>query len=452
MSTPAVWSHDNMHITAPWIIQEESSNKHYSQTTITFFNGQHDSFSSNPYQQGLGGGKNQEWNKFVPKIGQTLVEHPEIGIHMRELTYELDNIKRTGFPIYLDPKTASYRDVAIHAKIRQYLNDSTIEKNLRYARFMETHPVPVNFRNLTPEDFIRHIDYRLEMEQPPATPNAIKHEKKAILMFLRAYNLYSDQWKQLVKTPPIYDNEDNIEVPFPSIVNELYHATYSEDKYENVLLQTVVFLGFNFGMRPPSEICNLDLDDLVVNKDGTGYIRIHEDKKRGKQRIIIPFNKNILSSSVFRTPKNYIDKWRGKAATNSSGNALFLQPNGTRITGKYLRDHITPIGKQIAGPFFHLYTMRHTCATYLYEYTRELEIVRRRLGHRKPSTTIIYVHIADSIKRQVGKRNLFNLALRSHYKSAGGKPRSIEQEKDCWPKNRQSLTFSPRETGGPGRI
>jgi hypothetical protein len=48
----------------------------------------------------------------------------------------------------------------------------------------------------------------------------------------------------------------------------------------------------------------------------------------------------------------------------------------------------------------------------LYEYTKEIEVVHRRLGHRKPSTTIKYIHIADSIKRQAGKRNLFNLCLR----------------------------------------
>jgi len=93
--------------------------------------------------------------------------------------------------------------------------------------------------------------------------------------------------------------------------------------------------------------------------------------------------------------------------------------------------------------------MRHTCATYLYEYTKELEIVRRRLGHRKPSTTILYVHIADSIKRQVGKRNLFNLALRSHHENVRGQPRSIEQEKDCLAKNRQSSHFLGEKTVGP---
>ncbi len=82
----------------------------------------------------------------------------------------------------------------------------------------------------------------------------------------------------------------------------------------------------------------------------------------------------------------------------------------------------------------------------LYEYTKELEIVRRRLGHKKPSTTIKYVHIADSIKRQVGKRNLFNQALRSISKR--GKPEKI----DCWAKKAQSNKFSPRNLGGPGRI
>lgn len=429
------------------------SDKEISQTTANFFNSQIDSYSTNSNKNRLVGGRKQEWRNVVDRIGQNCTEYTPTGDIMRNLAYELKHIKRTEFPIYLDPRTASFIDVAIHAKIRQYLSESTIEKNLRYARFMEKHTCPIDFRNLTPESFLRHIDFRLEFEHPPATPNAIKHEKKAILMFLRAYNQYSEKWRKLVKTPPVTDNEENIEVPFPTLVNELYHATYSKNKYENTLMQTIVFLGFNFGMRPPSEICNLNLEDIIINKDGTGYIRIHEDKKRGKNRVIIPFNKNLLSSPVFKTPKNYIKNWRYKVVNKNSGNALFLQPNGERITGKYIRDHITPTGKKIAGSYFHLYTMRHTCATYLYDYTRELEIVRRRLGHKKPSTTIKYVHIADSIKRQVGKRNLFNLTLRSLKKNVRGKQDYKNRRiLDCWAKKAQSNTFSPRSLDGPGRI
>ena len=119
----------------------------------------------------LVGGNNQEWRQVLKKIGQNHVEClPHVGDIMRNLAYELKHIKRTEFPIFLDPKTASFMDVAVHAKIRQYLADSTIEKNLRYARFMENHPMPIDFRNLTPESFWRHVDYRLEMENPPATP------------------------------------------------------------------------------------------------------------------------------------------------------------------------------------------------------------------------------------------------------------------------------------------
>ena len=176
----------------------------------------------------------------------------------------------------------------------------------------------------------------------------------------------------------------------------------------------MVFMGFNFGMRPPSEICNLNLEDVVINDDSTGYIRIHEDKKHGKHRLIYPYNKTVLSSSVFKTPKNYIDNWRHKVANKNSRNALFLMPNGQRVATWYLRDHIAPVGKKVCNEkSFILYTMRHTFATYLYEYTKDMKKVAKRLGHKKSDTVDRYVHIADSMKEQTGKRNLFNQALRS---------------------------------------
>jgi len=420
LSTLAVWSSDSISIRAPSENKEASTIKPFSgldriQTTITFFNNKSDSYLANSNNNGLVGGNFQEWrNKFV-NIGQNIEHQPlTIGNMMEEIKSKLEKIKRTDVPLFLDPKTATFIDVAIHAKVHQYLSDSTIEKHLRYARFMELHPQPIDFRNLTPESFIRHVIYRLEIEDPPATPNALNHEKKAVLMFLKAFKQYTEDWKQYVRTPPIVTNEDNTYVPFPKTVNKLYHAKYSNDKYENILLQTVVFMGFNFGMRPPSEICNLNLEDVTINEDGTGYIRIHEDKKHGKHRLIYPYNKTILSSPVFKTPKNYIDNWRHKIANKNSGDALFLMPDGQRVTSWYLRDHIAPVGKKVCNEkSFILYTMRHTFATYLYEYTKDMKKVAKRLGHTKSDTVDKYVHVADSIKEQTGKRNLFNQALRS---------------------------------------
>lgn len=416
------------------------------QTTNNFFNKKGDSYSSD-LQESVGGAKGY-CQQFLGNIGQ-IVEHQSqsVGEIMEELSSRLENIKRTGVPLFLDPKNATFLDVAIHAKVHQYLSESTIEKHIRYARFMELHPQPVDFKNLTPESFIKHVIYRLEIEDPPATPNALKHEKKAVLMFLKAFRQYTEDWKEYVKTPPIVTSEDNTYIPFPSTVNKLYHAKYSDDKYENVLLQTIVFMGFNFGMRPPSEICNLNLEDIAINKDGTGYIRIHEDKKHRKHRLIYPYNKTVLSSPVFKTPKNYIKNWRHKVVKKHSGNALFLQPDGKRVTKYYLRDHIAPIGKRVCNEkSFILYTMRHTFATYLYEYTKDMKKVAKRLGHKKSDTVDKYVHIADSMKEQLGKRNLFNQALRSI------KPRGKQGDLDCWEKRHQSDNFSPRNLSGPAEI
>jgi site-specific recombinase XerD len=75
---------------------------------------------------------------------------------------------------------------------------------------------------------------------------------------------------------------------------------------------------------------------------------------------------------------------------------------------------ITCCGKKVCNEkSFILYTMRHTFATCLYEYTRDMKKVAKRLGHKKSDTVDKYVHIADSMKEQTGKRNLFNQALRS---------------------------------------
>jgi len=139
------------------------------------------------------GGELKEWN-FSKQISQKIGFLPNIGIIMEALSSKLKTINRTDVPIFLDPKTASFLDVAVHAKFRQYLSEGTIEKHLRYARFMELHPMPVDFRNLSPEMFLRHVDYRIEYEN--ATPNALKHEKRAVMMFLRAFRQYNKDWKE----------------------------------------------------------------------------------------------------------------------------------------------------------------------------------------------------------------------------------------------------------------
>jgi hypothetical protein len=159
LNTLAVWSSDSISIRAPIENKEASTIKSFSgldpiQTTINFFNNISDSYLTNS-NNGLVGGNFQEWGQKFVNIGQNIEHRPlTIGNMMEEIRNRLEKIKRTDIPLFLDPKTATFIDVAIHAKVHQYLSDSTIEKHLRYARFMELHPQPIDFRNLTPESFI----------------------------------------------------------------------------------------------------------------------------------------------------------------------------------------------------------------------------------------------------------------------------------------------------------
>ena len=98
-----------------------------------------------------------------------------------------DGNERVNTPIVLNPQKASFQDVANWARLRGRLSESTIEKRLRYARFMETHKVGIDFRNPTYENFIRHMDYREEIEG--ATASALKHEVKTMRTFLESYGM-----------------------------------------------------------------------------------------------------------------------------------------------------------------------------------------------------------------------------------------------------------------------
>ena len=206
-------------------------------------------------------------------------------------------------------------------------------------------------------------------------------------------------------------------------------------------------------MRCPSEIVSLSLGDVVIKSNGTGHIKITEKKKRGRTRNMIPYNKKILSSKAYKTPKNYRDNWRHKVANNESGDAFFLQPNGKPITEKYVRDHLSPCGKEITeNPKFKPYNMRHTFATYLYQHTKNLKKVSKKLGHTKTANTDKYVDVAEDLEEQYNGKNLFNIALKPHaFFDVGGKQN--EQVTLSYPKKSlQPKVFSPVGVDGLIRI
>ena len=414
-----------------------------AQPTITFFNESLDSYSTN--SQGLVGGKDQEWN-ILEDVSQNHVEQPKSpldGEDMGELEY-VEKLNRFDCPITLNPKTASFVDVGIHAALRQRLGRSTVEKHLRYARFMENHVLSVDFRNPSYENFIRHMDYREQIEQ--ASPNALKHEWNAMRMFLRSYGI--SEWNYRLPTAP--KSHKRI-LPFPDVVYKFFHHQYSKDKYENTLFQYLFYHSFMIGWRVPSEICEMTTNDVILNGDGTGCIVITEPKKHRSQRTVFP-RKQILDSRTHKSFKNWIDHWRPKVENQYSGDALYLWPSGRPITVRTLGHKLSKYGKQVWEPF-KPYDVRHWCAvSRLIEQkvnTGSFDVlpVKNWLGHEKIETTMNYIRYSEQYYKQAPydwiKRVLKfheNVEGENTLKSRYGHFTSV------------SSGNSPRELSGPGRI
>ena len=439
-----------MNITAPWMIKEESPIKHYSrsnltQTSITFFNRNLDSFSTNSRKAELEGGRNQKWNTMLSILGKNSVNHPNPpkGKGMGDFEY-VKTLNRFDCPITLSPQSASFIEVGIHAVLRQRLQQSTVEKHLRYARYMESHPCPVNFRNPSLENFIKHMDYREQIEH--AGPHALVHEWKTMKMFLKAYGMTLWNYK-----PPSAPKSHKRILPFPEVVYKFFHHEYSKDDYTTALYQYLFFHSFLIGWRVPSEICELKTSDIMINDNGTGCIVITETKKHRSQRTLF-LDKQLLISKTHKSFKNWLEYWRPKVANKHSGDAFYLQPDGKPLTVRHLGHRLSKYGKQIWEPF-QPYDMRHWCAVSRLieqkELTNNFDVipVKNWLGHEKIQTTMNYIQYAEQYYQQAP----YNW-VRRVLKFQDG----VEEENTVKPTNGQKTSIStgtsPREVSGPGRI
>ena len=258
-------------------------------------------------------------------------------------------------PQTLNPQTATLEDIRIHAREEQDLSPTTIEKRLRYLHYIETHPYPIDLRNPTETECIRHLRYRLYHEKPPATNHALRHEKLALNMLRQAYGLPPITYK----LPRHIPNKKMI-IPLPDTVRELWHHKYSKNKYTNKLYQYIFRTSFLLGIRMPSELTNLTTDDIYYNRNGTAVITITEAKKRNSQRTLI-LPTWIATDKRHKTLQNWTDSWRPQKENRYSDNHLFIQPNGKPFTPAHLAKNLRHYGKQVWGPY-HPYCSRHWSA------------------------------------------------------------------------------------------
>ncbi|MBI4304725.1 MAG: tyrosine recombinase XerC [Chloroflexi bacterium] len=157
---------------------------------------------------------------------------------------------------------------------------------------------------------------------------------------------------------------------------------------------------YSAGLRV-SEARNLDLDGVDL---GAHEVRV--TGKGSKQRIA------LLGAPAVQALQSYLGSVRGKWVTRSSGNALFLNRYGGRLTVRSIQKIVKRCAVAAGlDPAFHTHTIRHSFATHMLDGGADLRVVQDLLGHSSPSTTQIYTHVSAEQARKT--------YLKAHPRAAG---------------------------------
>lgn len=302
-------------------------------------------------------------------IQAPIAKAPDINLSVTSETFEiLERLHKAGIIdlgqtlIQTDEKltTWEYPDFLKHMVAVQKLRptklngrDSTALCRQRYIRFMEEHPVvPVQLRPPSEESWLEHVAYRIQEEEKAGS--ALNQQRKALKSLLR---FLGQSWPSLDKG---FDEvRPHWTLPPDDLVPRFWEDThYAGEPYLNATIQHVFHFGFWAGVRPPSELCALNLGD--VDFDARSVI-VTEIKKGGRRRDLSDIEPFVVSAMNGKTLKHYVDHVRPQVATRKS-EALFLNEKGERFHPNDLGVRLSECGKRIWPPFTP-YTMRRWCAT-----------------------------------------------------------------------------------------
>ena len=180
--------------------------------------------------------------------------------------------------------------------------------------------------------------------------------------------------KSVKKLPEILDDKEIRTLLATPNVNEPKGAR------DKAMLEVLYATGIRV-----SELINLNLGDVKCTKNERGEILC----RGGKSMRTIPMHPIAVASML-----NYINKIRPLLATEESGDALFINLNGMRLTRqgfwKIVKNYAqaAKIEKEITP-----HTLRHSFAMHLYQNGASLHDLQKMLGHADISSTQLYANI-----------------------------------------------------------
>lgn len=181
------------------------------------------------------------------------------------------------------------------------------------------------------------------------------------------------------KIPKVFNIED-----VGSLVENIHTRNYLRDRL-------IISLFLSTGCRL-SELVGINLTDIKGNE-------LTLRGKGNKQR------KVYLTETLQAYLQDYI-----KIRPRLKDSALFVSERGNRV-------HKTTIQRLIKTVFEHAgiegstHTLRHTCATLMYDNGEDLRTIQEALGHADLSTTQIYTHVSNKKVKDAIVNNPVNSLL-----------------------------------------
>ncbi|MBE3585017.1 tyrosine recombinase XerC [Desulfofundulus thermocisternus] len=208
--------------------------------------------------------------------------------------------------------------------------------------------------------------YLTREEVLPASPAASLSSPKIERRLPRF--LFADECRVLVEAPPV-------DTPL--------------GLRDRALLETLYASGMRVG-----ELVALNLGDLDL---GRAFIRV---AGKGARERLLP-----IGACAVQALENYLEKGRPALVSAGSGEALFLNYRGRRLSARGVRKIIDKYVRQVSldrrvSP----HMLRHSFATHLLDNGADLRAVQELLGHVSLSTTQIYTHVTRERLKEVYRR------------------------------------------------
>ncbi len=155
---------------------------------------------------------------------------------------------------------------------------------------------------------------------------------------------------------------------------------------DRALLELIYAAGLRVSEVRGLNVGNIDLASRELRVTGKG----------SKQRAV------LIGEAARSALSVYLNEVRPKLAGRDSGNALFLNRFGGRLSQRSIQAKVRRYAGRVGlGTGVHTHTLRHSFATHLLEGGADLRVVQELLGHASPATTQVYTHVTASEAKAV---------------------------------------------------